>query len=956
VTARDMAGSPVLVGRDDLLALATRRLDEAAAGRGELLLLAGEAGIGKTRLLGSISAHAEQSGFAVIRAWAFRGDAEVSGALLLDLASDLRLGESENSRAVRDTISDRLREPTAQGDPRRARRLLVRDLVDAFAQLDPECRLLIVLEDLHWADDLSLEVFEHIAAQLSSRATLVVAAYRSDELYPHSAIREWRQRLVSQRLAEEIRLRRLTIEQTATLTSSMFGRAAPSDLVAAIYDRSDGIPLHIEELIAAVADSDSQPDQLHGFTVPDTLADAILARAAALDTASREIAATGAVIGRRFDFDLLAAIADQSEDEVARCLHELQSAHLVVGRPEADAFDFRHALIRDALYAVVPLPRRRELHHRVATVAAERAYGDAFVSLHFDQANIRAEAYPRARRAGDQATLVSAHREAFELYRRALHNVPPDIDVDAHARLLAAFGHAAAAVDDNDTAAAAYTQAHELWSAAGDRLSAAAIVPSLVAVRHLLGDDLESRTSRIEAALRTLDGLPACKEQAQLLGALSAAYMLSRRLDESLDFGERCVACSDQVDDQLTRINADATIGSDFVFAGRMDAGWRRLEEAISHALAIPNEAEAARSYRMLSTSASVLVEYDRATTWLARGISFAEKAELWNHRCYMTAHLAHVQWATGKWSLAADTAEQALADGRGGITTRITAEYVLGYVEMGRGNWLQATERLSGALRQGESMNELQRIAPPLWGLAETALLRGDSESAVGLCERGFSTSQAVDDAAYLFPFLITGARARVAAGDLDGAAQWVKRVADVLTYRGIPGTSPAITHANALLDLANGDAATAREGLVAAVRDWRERERFWEGSWAALDEARCLLALNHFNDARSIAELVKARASEVGALALIPAADSVLSLAAGPVERWHPLTAREYEVAMLVANGLTNREIAADLVLAPKTVSAHVEHILAKLGAARRTEIAAWATRVKGDSQVSP
>jgi DNA-binding CsgD family transcriptional regulator len=165
-----------------------------------------------------------------------------------------------------------------------------------------------------------------------------------------------------------------------------------------------------------------------------------------------------------------------------------------------------------------------------------------------------------------------------------------------------------------------------------------------------------------------------------------------------------------------------------------------------------------------------------------------------------------------------------------------------------------------------------------------------------------------------------------------------------------------PAITHAKALLDLANGDAAAAREGLVAAVRDWRERERFWEGSWAALDEARCLLALNHFDDARSVAELVKARANEAGALALIPAADSVLSLAAAPVERWHPLTAREYEVAMLVANGLTNREIAADLVLAPKTVSAHVEHILAKLGAARRTEIAAWATRVKGDSQVSP
>lgn len=953
MATREMAGSPVIVGRDDLVALATRRLEETAAGRGELLLLAGEAGIGKTRLLGSISAHAQQSGFAVIRASAFRGDAEISGALLLDLAGDLRRGESENSRAVRDAISRRLRAPAAQDDPRLARRLLVRDLVDAFSELDRECRLLIVLEDLHWADDLSLEVFEHIAAHLANRATLIVGAYRSDELYPHSAIREWRQRLVSQRLAEEIRLRRLTIEQTATLTSLLIGRAAPAQLVAAIYDRSDGIPLHIEELIDAAPGPES--DELERFEVPDTLSDAVLARAAALDAGTREIAATAAVIGRRFEFDLLTAIADQPEDEVARSLHELQSVHLVASRPEIDAFDFRHSLIRDALYAVVPLPRRRELHRRVATVAAARGYDDAFVSLHFDHANRKAEAYSHALNAAEHATLVSAHREALELYRRALRNVPDDIDGEEHARLLAEFGCAAAAVDDNEVAAKAYADAHDLCAAAGNRLAAAAIVPMLVAVRHLLGDDLESRASRIEAALESLDDLPACKEKAQLFGALSAAYMLSRRLDESIEYGERCVNCSDEVDDEPTRINADATLGSVFLFAGRMDEGWKRLESAISRALAIQHESEAARSYRMLSTSASVLVEYNRAKTWLTQGISCAEKAELWNHRNYMSAHLAHVQWATGEWPLAADTAEQALADGRGGITTRITAEYVLGYLAMGRANWLEATERLAGSLRQGESMNELQRISPPLWGLAETAVLRGEFDSAIALCERGFAASQSVDDAAYLFPFLITGTRARIGAGDHGGAEQWVKRVADTLMYRGIPGTLPAIAHANALLQFANGDSAAAREGFAAARRAWRERDRFWEGNWAALDEARCLLGLNQLADARSIAELVKAQANQVGAVVLDKAADDVLRVAASSVEPWHPITAREYEVAMLVASGLTNREIAAELVLAPKTVSAHVEHILAKLGASRRTEIAAWAVRIKDDRRVS-
>ena len=98
-------------------------------------------------------------------------------------------------------------------------------------------------------------------------------------------------------------------------------------------------------------------------------------------------------------------------------------------------------------------------------------------------------------------------------------------------------------------------------------------------------------------------------------------------------------------------------------------------------------EAEAARGYRMVGSSASELMEYDRAERWLTEGVRYAENAELWNHRHYMAAHLAHVQWATGQWDAAARTAQGALADGRGGITTRITAQYVLGYLAMGRGD-----------------------------------------------------------------------------------------------------------------------------------------------------------------------------------------------------------------------------------------------------------------------------
>jgi DNA-binding CsgD family transcriptional regulator len=210
------------------------------------------------------------------------------------------------------------------------------------------------------------------------------------------------------------------------------------------------------------------------------------------------------------------------------------------------------------------------------------------------------------------------------------------------------------------------------------------------------------------------------------------------------------------------------------------------------------------------------------------------------------------------------------------------------------------------------------------------------------------------VDDAAYLFPFLLTGTRARLAATDYEGASQWVKRIADVLARRAIPGTLPAVAHAEGLLQLARGDAANAREKFATAGFEWRARDRYWEGSWAELDQSRCLVALRQLPEARTIAETVKQHAHDLGALALMQAADVFLG-DAPHVDPWHPLTAREFEVATFVASGLTNREIAATMVLAPKTVAAHVEHILAKLGASRRAEIAAWATRVTADRDVS-
>ena len=203
--------------------------------------------------------------------------------LLLDLASDLVSARDPALGTLGRSLTARVRPISADaGDAHHRRRLLVQDLADLLVTVDPGGPVLIVLEDLHWADELSLDVLGHLAGRLAARPMLVAGAYRSDELYPALPMRELRARLLGQRLAEEIRLPRLGLDQTAAMASAVLGRPAPAQVVAAIHERSDGIPLHVEELLAAVDEDALTPGSgaaVQSAAVPDTLGDAVLSRA-----------------------------------------------------------------------------------------------------------------------------------------------------------------------------------------------------------------------------------------------------------------------------------------------------------------------------------------------------------------------------------------------------------------------------------------------------------------------------------------------------------------------------------------------------------------------------------------------------------------------------------------------------------------------------------------------------
>ena len=982
---------PILVGRDELLALAERRIAEVVAGEGRFLLLAGESGMGKTRLLGAIERAAIRGGMRAVRGGTYPSDLRVAGAVLLDLGRSMVRAADASTAAdgttllsVLDALATSPPDASvatgvailaaatprpAKGDAHRRRRLLILDAVDALVDLAAREPTLIQLEDLHWSDDLTLDILEALADRIRDRPVLVVGTYRSDELYPRSPIRAWRSRLVARRTAEEIRLERLDPGQTATMAAVLMASdlPVPRDVVEAIQQRSDGIPLHVEELLGLMAATDRLGPDMAGALVdrgevPDTVEDAIVARLGTRSAAAVEVARAGAVIGRSFDLDLLSAVLDRPIAELADPISELADHFILLPARMPGRFAFRHALICDSVYAQVPLAERRRSHGRTADAARTRSdFGGApFLALHLERAGRGAEAYLVAMTGARAASALSSHHDARDLFEMALRTAPADLRPAERAALLEASAIEAAVTDENAAADVRFTEARATYLAGDRPIEAAAVLARHAAVRHLLGDDLETRAASLMrgldelrphlAAAEPTERRAADRARTAILAALSAAHMLARRLDESIAFGTVAHHAAEDAGDAAASRNVATTLGACYVFAGQMDEGWSLVEAVIEGAVAGHQEVEAARAYRMLGSCASVLVEYERAERSLRAGIDYAETAQLWNDRHYMAAHLAHVLWATGRWDAADDIARHALADGRGGITTRITALHVLGFVALGRRRLDEAHGFLDEARELGTRMAELQRLSPALWGLAEVALAEGDPATAVELAEEAARASAAVRDAAYLHPFAVTGTRAWLTLGEAAKARAWLERVSEPIEHRAIPGTLPALDHARGLVALTEGTTGIARTHLLAAVAGWSERHRAWEGAWARLDLARCQQRANQRAEAVRLAGTARAIGEDLGAPALVEATDELLgprSRRHAPTDAWAPLTAREFDVARAVARGRTNPEIAEALGISRKTVAAHVEHILAKLGMGRRAEIAAWVAR---------
>jgi len=942
--------SPVIVGRDDLVDLAQRRLDEVRGGGGHFLLASGEAGIGKTRLLGAIGSLAAGRGFRVAKAELAPQDRDVLAASFLDLGRAMRRDPAfgTTGRELLDFLGSRLNASVPH------RRDLVMEIVDLLATDVPT---VLAFEDLQWADDLSLETLTEVARQTRDRPLLLIGAYRSNEALTGVVLREWRSRLVTQRLAEEIRLGRLSRDETALVTTLILGTGlpAPRDVVDAVYARTDGVPLHIEELCSAIgrerlADSRAVLDA----DVPETLEDATLARIGRLSPGAQAVARAGAVVGRSFIPSVLAGVMNLPVDSLDEPIQELVDQGVLDPVHQSDQYDFRHQLLRDTLYRSVPAGERRRFHARAAEFGGVlEGASDTHASMHFERAGMTDEAYRTALEAARQAMNLSSHREAFELCRRAIQNMPASLPDEEKVKILLLFSDAAGNTDRNALMADFATRARELALRIGHPFGAIEALVNLTAAARREGQPVTVRRDLARRLLSEIDAAPAdpMRDVFRIFGLhlLAVVEMDACRFAEARALFSESREISMQTNDGAELQSLDHAIAQLDIIDGRVAEGLASIRAIGEILRANGQEDDAVNCYEHVAMLAMRALDFREASVGLAEGLRYAESVEQTSCGHFLQSSEALISWAAGNWDEALRQGSQALSDPAWG-GAHAMAQWALGYVSASRGLRAEAEQHLLPAVAFGRHAERLDLLLPAQWGLAEAALHAGDPESASALCDEALRLAREQGEWTFIAPYAVTAVRAHQAAGRPDVAARWLEQFRRAIG----PGAGiarPSIVHAEGLIHLGEGSITAAREALSEAIRLWDERGRRWEGLWARLDLAAADIRSNRYAEAMALVHEVRSAATIMGSDPLLTRAGQIEHVAKGrgtELESWHPLTVREFEVAQLIAAGMTNAELAYELSISPKTASAHVEHILAKLGVARRTEIAAWTSTI--------
>jgi DNA-binding CsgD family transcriptional regulator len=873
-----------LLERESHLKQLEEHLRQAAAGHGRVVLIGGEAGVGKTALADAFCRQVAEA--AVLRTSC--DSLSTPGPLgpVRDLAPALGL---------------RIDHQFLDGDTRDR---LFREVLAAFAARPGPT--VIVAEDAHWSDGASLELLRFLSRRIGGLRVLFVVTYRDDEIGADHPLRLVLGDLATAPAVHRISVRPLSEEAVQRLAAGS-GRDA-----ATLYRLTAGNPFFVTETLAT-----------EGETVPATVGDAVLARAARLSPEARAVLDVAAVIGSATDANLLLTVAGPVLDEADECI----ARGLLRGTD--DRLAFRHELARQAILTAIAPPRRRLLHARVlaalretppsgggglggVTPEAERDL--AHLAHHAEAAGDRAAVLEFAIAAAEQAAALHAYREAAAQYARALR-FADRLPAAERARLFEGRSRACCFIDQGEEAIAARQVSLDIWRTLGDPLKEGENLRWLSYAFWLQGRGAEAEAAA-KAALDLLEPLPPGPELAMAYSNLAQLRMLDDDLAGTLLWGNQAIALAEQLGETETLVHALTNVGSARHYAGDPQ-GHEELNRSLQLALSRGLLDHAGRALSNLAFTTLLAMRLDEADRRLASAIAFVIEHDLDFRRGYLLATRAALRARQGTWDVAETEIRQLLGQPMVSPVTRIVALTTLGQVCARRGS-PEATATLDEALALAERNGKLMRLGPVRAARAEAALLDGD----------------------------MTRTRAEVLA------------VRDLVFSRGNPWQRGEF----AWLLWQAGDRDVPTAGLpepyaLQIAGDYAGAAATWQALGCPYEEA-CALAES--DDPAMVRRGIEI-CERLGARPVIGHAIRRLRglgvrelppVRRGPrsTTRANPagLTRREAEVLALVAAGLRNAEIAERLYLTPKTVSHHLSAIYAKLGVETRIEAAQAASQL--------
>jgi len=995
--------SPTLVGRASELAAITGAFDGAVAGAPVHRLVAGEAGVGKSRLVADASAQAAAHGMRVLTGGcADVGHGGVPYAPIVEALRDLVRSLDAHDL---DTVIGGARDDLARLVPSLAR-VDIRDLgpqtetlqprlfdailgvLQRLAEIEP---VVFVVEDLHWADPATRETISFLIRQLRSDRVVLIMTFRSDELHRRHPLLPWLAELDRSGQVERVDVARLDLAATRDLLAAILEAQPSPDFVDQIHRRSDGNPFFVEELLGAGTDTE-------GGRLPPTLREVLLARIVGLSESAQTVIGVSAVAGGRVSHALLRHVSGLSEADLLGGLREAVGSQILVTGPARDEgagdYEFRHALLQEAAYDDLLPGERQRLHRSFAEALDERGPGSGAIAAghwgelayHWSAARDDSRAFQAAVRAGEAASRTFAFADARRHDERALESWDTVGDPEG----LAGIDR----VDLLDRAAVA------AWLS-GDPRRGVALRREVVAILRSEADPIrlggalerlgralwvntetEAALEAYEAAVAVIPSEPATPELARVLSGYGQILMLLDRWTESRALCERAVAIAREVGARQVEGHALNTLGLDLSVMGLCAESAAASDEALVAAREVADADDVGRGHVNRGEARRACGDVRGAFEAAREGITATEEFGVARtYGGFVRANVVAYGFELGEWVEATRLADATFTDIPVGLPLR---RYVLT-------RWIallvaQGDRRAPSLIEELRDMVdgfpvETQFAGPYHIVTAESAIWQADPDRAFETVMHGIAGSRDREwprDHVRLYRIGMRAAadRAEIARARRDAAAariaveagdaMWVdldRYIARSYADRsGMIASEIDAEVATAGAERRRLTRDPAAESWSDAAARWRARENPYLVGYCRWHEAEARLTEGDRGGATGALAESHAIGSMLGAGPLVAAVESLaarsridLSVDTSPtppaiVTPADPfgLTRRERDVLPLLVKGRTNRQIAEELFISENTAGVHVSNILGKLGASTRTEAAGIAARL--------